>query len=152
MAETSVENQICDACGVDIRRGALFCYNCGGAVASQTGAETNGKIAPENQVLTKESLTTGGNRVFPPDLEVKTETKSAPLIEAAAIPVSKFPVKTETNLKSAAALRKKPKNVQNKKVEVIWERSDYQPNVWFVLAAVVIALFAAVMLWLALYL
>jgi predicted amidophosphoribosyltransferase len=34
MAEILVEKQICASCGANVRPGALFCYNCGGAVSS----------------------------------------------------------------------------------------------------------------------
>ena len=32
MVETAVEIQRCGACGVDVRDGSLFCYNCGASV------------------------------------------------------------------------------------------------------------------------
>ncbi len=32
MAETQVKNQVCGACGSDVRPHSLFCYHCGGAL------------------------------------------------------------------------------------------------------------------------
>ena len=31
--ETKTENELCNACGADVRPGAMFCYSCGSAVA-----------------------------------------------------------------------------------------------------------------------
>ena len=34
MVETAVESSVCEACGADVRDESLFCYNCGGPVAT----------------------------------------------------------------------------------------------------------------------
>jgi hypothetical protein len=52
-------------------------------------------------------------------------------------------------LESAAAIRKKTKSIQPKKVEVIWEEHDNAPNVWFVLVAIFLTIVAVVILFLA---
>ncbi|HLA95467.1 MAG TPA: hypothetical protein VK612_07085 [Pyrinomonadaceae bacterium] len=35
MSEIAVETLICDICGVGVRPGSEFCYNCGGSVAEK---------------------------------------------------------------------------------------------------------------------
>ena len=36
MAETVLEKEVCEKCGVDVRENTLFCYNCGGKVSTQS--------------------------------------------------------------------------------------------------------------------
>ena len=35
MVEAVLEIEVCDGCGVDVREGTLFCYNCGARVAGE---------------------------------------------------------------------------------------------------------------------
>lgn len=43
MAETVLEKEVCDSCGVDVREDTLFCYNCGTrVVAEEPDAAKNG--------------------------------------------------------------------------------------------------------------
>lgn len=39
MSKTAVETAVCDICGVEVREGSQFCYNCGGSVAKAVEAE-----------------------------------------------------------------------------------------------------------------
>lgn len=38
MPKVAVEEAVCDICGVDVREGSLFCYNCGGSVTNTEAA------------------------------------------------------------------------------------------------------------------
>ena len=46
-------------------------------------------------------------------------------------------------------MRGKAKNVQPKKIEIIWEERENMPNVLFVLATIALTIIAAVILFLA---
>ncbi len=133
MAETSVKNEICRHCGANVRPNSEFCYNCGGQLA----AETNLRNVPE----TIESV--NGDAVKP---TAKLE------IENAAKPPLSVTTAEESKLKSAASMRRKSKIYQPKRVEVIWEEHENAPNGWFILAAIVLTLFAVGVFYLAAYL
>lgn len=143
MAENLIENRVCSACDAPVRPQALFCYNCGSAVAPEITENepdlATGKISfpaetgDENNAETKTN--TDGNHDQPvekPSGELtgnKTEQKS---------PASP----SETKLKSAASLRRGARVAPQKKtVEIIWEEPDNAPNIWFLVAAFVLALF-----------
>jgi len=152
MAETLVENQVCNACGADIRKAALFCYNCGGSVAPEVVVTEEDKNDDGKQFLYRESITENGKNVNQTKLKNKLENESAFVGKISENRISEPNIQSESNLESAAALRKKPKNFQRKKVEVVWEEHENAPNVWFILVAVVLTIFVAVVLYLALYL
>lgn len=143
MAENVVENRICSVCGAEIRPQALFCYNCGSSVAPEIGAATaqTNHDNKANETLDKpiEMPTDAliGNR--------EAENKSAAATNTAAAAATN---RDRTNLKSAAALkRERAKSGQNllppqrKKIEVVWEEPEEDaPNVWFIVAALVLTL------------
>jgi hypothetical protein len=152
MAEIVVENQICESCGVDVRPQALFCYNCGGSVAGQPEKTENNngnnkisdELLPDN--IKKESAenkrtaeTIGEIRKF----EVKEET---------VIKAGKPDVFEEAKLKSAASLRRKPKSIQRREVEIVWEEPERVSGLWLTLIALLLATFAAAIVILAMYL
>ncbi len=150
MAETIIENQICNSCGTDTRKGALFCYHCGGSVAPEIAVPKTDKIGEENQDLIKEGIVKTGKKISRNKLKNRTENESAPLKEIVEKPISKPADQPEKALKSAASLRKKSKLIQKKKVEIIWEEHENAPNARFILATVLLTLFTLGILWLAL--
>lgn len=150
MAETTVENQVCRACGADVREGALFCYHCGGAVASEIAVtKTDNKEALNKIEFSKNDNRENG---FEPKLqEVEIKQKDAEISSADAMenPLVKPNLQSGAKLESAAAMRGKSKLVQAQKVEVIWEERESTPDARFILAALVLTLLAAVILFLA---
>jgi hypothetical protein len=153
MAETFVKNQVCKACGADVRLGSLFCYNCGESLAADAagGPKKNNKTnsggallreeAPENNVLKTAQLGTEKFR--------SGET----LEDAAEKPIPKpATIHEEAKLKSAANLRRKAKTIQRKRVEVVWEVPENAPNKWFPIFALLITLLVAGIFFLAMYL
>jgi len=145
MAETLVENQVCNHCGADVRPAALFCYNCGSSVASET------------VIALKEKESAGETRFRRIIAEGKNgdqiiQIKQNIVEEVAGKPIKQSSVQTETELKSAAAMRRKSKTIQPKKIEVVWEEHENAPNGWFTLAAILLTLTAAGILYLAIYL
>jgi hypothetical protein len=145
MAGNLVENRVCNACGADIRPQALFCYNCGSSVAP----EIAGLERPESGA--NEELQSG-------ETQAKGKTKSKksfdrPIEKPDGSPVEKKSAeRNSARLQSAAAIRKTAKSQPQKKaVEVVWEEPDNAPNVWFIVAALVLTLFAVGILLAALF-
>ena len=145
MAETTVKNRTCQTCGADVRANALFCYHCGGSLTAPTAdidlANKNGGAA------LRQIVTEAKNGDQP-----AKRTKAVIIKKVADQPLSKMTLPEEPKLKSAAAMRRKSKRFQPKRFEIIWEEHENAPNVWFVLAAIFLTLFAAGILYLAIYL
>lgn len=136
MAETQVENRICNACGSEVRRDALFCYHCGGSVAPEIVVALKDKQSfMENE---------NGNK--------SAQGKIPKIDESIDKPIPKPGLPEEPKLQSAAAMRRKSKSFQPNKVEVIWEERENAANIWFILAAIVITLLAVGILYLSFYL
>ncbi|HXH70561.1 MAG TPA: zinc ribbon domain-containing protein [Pyrinomonadaceae bacterium] len=152
MAETMVENQVCNACGADVRKGALFCYNCGGEVASEIAVAKNDKIETVANTRFQENISTeNGNEFKQSEVKTKQEVREIFVEKSITKPIEKSSSDEEAELKSAAAImRGKSKIIQPKKVEVVWEEHDNTPNLWFILVAVFLTIVTAVILFLAL--
>jgi len=135
MALTLVKNKVCNACGSDVRPNSLFCYNCGGAIVVKDSEENISKEKePEEKEADKDLI--DNNIIIAPEPE-KPETAV---------------VEEEPKLKSAAGLRRKPKSIQKKTIEVVWEEHENAPNVWFLAVAIVLVILVATILFLAMYL
>ncbi len=144
-----VENQVCDACGADVRKGALFCYNCGGEVASEIVVARNDKIEIVDNSRFQENISKENGTEFKPSkVKTKREIRDISVEEPLTKPIEKTSLNEEAKLKSAA-MRRKSKIIQPKKVEVVWEEHENTPNIWFILVAVFLTIFAAVILFLA---
>ena len=137
MTETSVKNPTCRHCGADVRPDTQFCYNCGGAIAP----EAESVLKEENAV--KSSLRE--NIIETVNGDSSKQTNKLDIADVTGKPIEK----PEVELKSAASMRRKAKIIQPKKVEVIWEEHENAPNVWFILVAGILTIFAAVILYLA---
>ncbi len=142
MALTLVENKICSACGADIRPNSLFCYSCGSAVSDEKKPEENFTAEKSITVLSEVNEKKAINEMIAAD---EPENK---IINEPEKPI----VAEEIKLKSAANMRRKSKSFQNKKVEIVWEEHENAPNVWFISVAIVLAIAAAIVLFLAVYL
>lgn len=114
MAEKIIEKEICRNCGVDVRPNTLFCYNCGSSVASASNSIKTGYPTVKDKLLEENSRTSRVNG--------DADRKSA--------------------MKSAASLRQKNKPVQKKTVEVVWEEPESAPNLWFLVVAFLLTIFA----------
>ena len=139
MSKTSVKNRICSACGSEIRSGALFCYHCGSSVAPEVVVALKDKRAVSDAWVKDNG-------------SVSAQKAQSVNAESADKPIPKPVLPEEPKLKSAAAMRRRPKNIQPKKVEIIWDEHENAPNGWFILAAILLALFAAGVFYLAMYL
>lgn len=137
MTETSVKNPTCRHCGADVRPDTQFCYNCGGAIAP----EAESVLKEENAVnsLLRENTVESVNG------DSSKQTNKLDIADVTGKPIEK----PEVELKSAASMRRKAKVFQPKKVEVIWEEHENAPNARYILVAVMLTIFAAVILYLA---
>ena len=142
MAETTVENRICQACGADVRPNALFCYHCGGSVAPEVVVALKDRKAVGNaqfrDVISEERNGDKSERIKQTIVE-KIEDQ----------PILKPNLVEEPKLKSAATMRRKSKSFQPKRVEIIWEEHENAPNGWFIAVAIFLTLFAVGILYLA---
>ena len=152
MAETVVENQICNACGVDVREGALFCYNCGGAVAPENVVEENDKKDKVSDIWLREKIVENGKNDKITE-QPEEESEESLIVETVADkPIPKPNIQAEAKLKSAAAMRRKSATFQKKQVEVVWEEHENAPNALFISVALILTLFAVGIFFLAMYL
>ena len=141
MALTLVQNKVCNACGADVRPNSLFCYNCGKSIVEKTSEENLIKAETSEEKVFEEK-----------------ETANSELIDNQAVAAvdTEAPEKTiiqeQAKLKSAAGLRRKPKSVQNRTIEVVWEEHENAPNVWFLSVAIFIMILVGTILFLAMYL
>lgn len=166
MAEKVLENEVCGNCGVEVRPNSLFCYNCGSQVASDDAVEA------ENQNSKKVSDAWFKETIAPTiasDIPTLTKKKTTAIVEKEEIeaipkPTDSLVNKTSTNktpakiekpeaepLKTAASLRNRQKPAQKKKVEVTWESHESAPNVWFLVIALILTIFAVSILFAMLY-
>jgi uncharacterized Zn finger protein (UPF0148 family) len=141
MAETLVKNEVCGACGADVRDGALFCYNCGSNVSDAAALFENNGAADKNEIALSPA-------------NIKENTDAAVIKDESnhARNNGKAVSEEKPKLKSAASMRRKPKTIQRKRVEITWEEPESAPNVWFILVAVLLTLFAVGLWFIASYL
>ena len=125
MSEVILEKAICENCGVDVRVGTLFCYNCGGRLAKapptvvETVAESNGTDAGLADANTKAALDDLAKRLTIDDL----------------------PVSDEMSL--AATQRRKARQRKRTTNEYVWEPAGDSANRLLLLLAILIAAITA---------
>ena len=133
IAQTATDNVVCIGCGADVRADAAFCYSCGASViAGQLVAEEG----PTMQVPDKDAVRGPAN--MPAEgveagLEHGERTKNA----------SRRPL-------TAAMLRRK-KAFNRRPIEIEWTTPEHDSS-FFLITAVGLVLFAALILGVALYL
>lgn len=145
MAETLVKEKICRACGADVRPQALFCYNCGSAVAPEVPLAENNQGRKDKKWIEKDPAALARTE-NPPDKSAAG--KNAPGGKPPAVNGELKGAENSNNekaaegLKSAASMRRRGKPVQKKRVEIVWEEHDNAPNGWFILVAVGLTILA----------
>lgn len=147
MTETAVKNKVCRHCGADVRPDTQFCYNCGGSLAPETG--NGAKDSQPNAESNNDYIPKPTTKLEP--LETADASVSKPAI-AEEPKIEKESKTEEPQLQSAATMRRKSKIVEPKQVEVIWEEHENAPNLWFILAALLLTAFAAAIYYVAAYL
>lgn len=132
MAEKTVEKQICQNCGIDVRPDTLFCYNCGSSVALKKSNGNKPDFATVRDKILEEERTEN----------IYSDKNSA--VSKTTSPGEKS--SSEAKLKSAASLQRRNKSVSKKAVEVVWEEPRSAPNVWFLVVAFLLTIFTAAIL------
>lgn len=142
MAETLVKEKVCRACGADVRPLALFCYNCGSAVAPDAPLTENNNKKIENDWFqdepVEEEFESKGELIADKKLDVEENSEAAEEIADDETAEKRDLSKMD----SAANLRRRGKSVQKKRVEIVWEEHDNAPNGWFIFFAVLLTILA----------
>ncbi|MBK6751790.1 MAG: zinc ribbon domain-containing protein [Pyrinomonadaceae bacterium] len=120
MAEAVLEKAICAACGVDVREGTQFCYNCGkpvpnGLESTVVPAELSGNADPGSNIEN--------------DDKIETNDKAE-------------------KLAAAATERKRSRVGQRKPKKVIWEEPGAASNRMFILVCLLITVIAGALVFL----
>jgi hypothetical protein len=155
MVEDELNKQKCPECSSIVRQNSLFCFHCGASVAPQIKKKDGMSDAwfKENIVIPDENAV----KISEPKTEVivkktiaeesvtPTKTPEINAVESTDVAKSTTESKSEEitsqKLKSASAIRTKPKSVLRKSVEIVWEEPEGSSNIWFILAAI---LFSAI--------
>ena len=129
-----------------MRRGALFCYNCGGSVAPELPVSDTAKL--DGKDLFRDGFP-GEEIIEQPD---KAANRKKETFEKTDASLKKQGIQEAAKLQSAANLRRRSKSLQKKVVEeVVWTGHDNAPNAWFIVIALVLTLFAGLIFWVAIY-
>lgn len=152
-----VEKKVCGGCGVDVRPNTAFCYNCGKSVSLEEPEPNHDDEASDawfGETLVSERLEEELQKpeVSEPDIpepeslepqaeEIEAETIGETKPDAPDIDPIHHSLPVEGGLKSAAAIRKRPKTFQRREVEVVWEKHDEAPNSKFILVTLILVLF-----------
>ncbi|MGD9562265.1 MAG: hypothetical protein AB7F88_18880 [Pyrinomonadaceae bacterium] len=143
MAETLVEKEVCDSCGIQVRSGSAYCFNCGESVVYDPPPPAI--IKPDTDPSNGGSDSSGrAGRSLEPEPPPVVIPHGSPIEEASASrTIEAFP---------AAAKQGRPPRVRVKKAaEVEWvERSPSSAGIG--LAAVIFAVIAALLVAAAMYL
>lgn len=151
MAKTLVEKEICKECGADVRPNTAFCYNCGKSVVGEEPETNHGASdawfgetliseGPPEELQEQEVAETEVEETEtaePPAAEIVAETKP----EVADLDPVHHSLPVDGGLKSAAAIRRKPKTFQRREVEVVWEDHKDPPTSRFILVTLLLVLF-----------
>lgn len=152
MAETLVKEKICNSCGAEVRPNAVFCYNCGSAVAPEVPLGVNktqkfsdnwfkGDLVEEKpEKIVSEKFET---KIVEPENENQPEEiVSEPEIVEEKTTEAEPQKRDLSKMDSAANLRRREKSLQKKRVEIVWEEHDNAPNGWFIFFAILLAALA----------
>lgn len=155
----NLDKQTCEACGADIRANALFCYNCGSQVGTDEAVQA--EIENEKKVSNawfKEELTepaaiakdTPTKQKVNPKIKEKVEVTEKTKSQNGS---NKTDISKENSIKltTAAAIKDRSKLGGRKTVEIEWDTPKSAPNIWFIIVSLILAAFAAFILFAMLY-
>ena len=139
MAETVVEKSVCGSCGVSVRDSSSFCYSCGESVSVPHDLENSDPTQNNGRVVEKSDSIALDDPIIAEE-PIADEKSAEPEPEA----------DDKTRLRSAASMRRRAKAYYRKPVEVVWVERE-RPSA-FIVVSIVLVVFAAVLLALAMYL
>lgn len=139
MSAEALGKSVCPFCAVEVREGAVFCFNCGKSVV----------VTPDGPAeivsLAAEPEPTQPEVVIADAVEAKAEVKS----EAGQ---SKETKPSPPRVKVTSAPRRRPRPGVRRDLEISWVRPDEGPGAPFVLGAAGVAAVSVLLLLVALYL
>lgn len=143
MSGTAVQQEVCSACGTEIRNQALFCYHCGEAVEMIDEPipmpETGAKLKKGRKRAVREVSEDESDELDESSEELQSGKRGKN-------------GKRDLNLRTAASLKNKARRVEPKRVEIYWEEHESAPNSWFLLVSLLIVVFTIIIFVLAMYL
>jgi hypothetical protein len=110
MSNTTVEKEVCEQCGVDVRDNTQFCYNCGAVRTAEM--PSNGSAADTE---TQAALD---------DLSAKFKIDEA---------------SDDQKLAQAADQRRKARVVRRKQTQFVWEPADEMSATWILILAILVS-------------
>jgi uncharacterized Zn finger protein (UPF0148 family) len=141
MAETTLENAICESCGVDVRDGTQFCYNCGTPVT-----EVEPIPRPESAESVDAPIEANGTA----PVTDRRDEASAELDELSE-KVKDDDADEADKLAAAAAERKKARVRPRKKRSITWQPVEDGPGLVFIAGTLLIVVLTAVVVLLTVY-
>jgi hypothetical protein len=162
MAEKEFVKPVCIKCGENARPQALFCFACGGEIVE--GADIADEVVSSEWFKedivkaedTSKDQTTAGAEVegenLPSAEGLEAETNDGK-VEAPVMDrdTTQRPGSVNNKLRTASDLRRKPKPIRAKKIEVVWEDSNESPNLVFLVCGLLIFLIVCGIAALAMY-
>ncbi len=144
MAGTVVKKEVCRSCGVEVRETSSFCYACGETILAAVEPDI---VSADTQILSGNGSL--DQEAQPIEIEVTqaSDEPAAEVISGKALQANE----DNTKIRSAASFRRKAKAYNRKPVEIAWVQRERSPKA-FVIVSIVLTVFAAVLLALALYL
>lgn len=124
MAETALEKATCTKCGVDVREGTSFCYNCGNAVTEQVPSANGGGDASSAALAELAAKL---------DIEKENETAD------------------DGKMARAAEERRKARVSKRKPKEFVWQPVEESAGLRSLLLAILVAVIAAAMVLMTVY-
>ncbi len=169
MTETGAENDLCTACGVDIRPEALYCYHCGAIVETAStppvprpNTTAVSSVWFEEELVSKDPESRDEERAAPaqviditdripkPDSDLLAGTENAEQLKIRV--KQKTRVRRKPQLTSAAALHRKSSSDRKMEIEVVWQERERSPNIWFIVMSLLVTLLVFGLFLLAMYL
>ncbi|MEQ1603649.1 MAG: zinc ribbon domain-containing protein [Pyrinomonadaceae bacterium] len=130
MPKTETAKEVCQKCGVDVREGTTFCYNCGSPL-----------VEPEPAPV---------EIVMPEIEETPVEDRSKAALDDLAERL-RLDQDEDKKLAKAAAERKRARVSQRRSSQYTWESSDDSSGVLLLIGALVIAFFAGLVVFIAIF-
>ena len=154
MAETVLENEICNSCQADVRPESLFCYNCGESLDIENTDQSVDILPQEEEITPEDAPIEKPDTEILPDEDSETNAKiiKTDAGQAAKIKEAAEKLNDKPELESAASLKKRGKTVKTKEVIITWEEHENAPNAWFIAITIFLTLFAVCVFFIAMYL
>jgi hypothetical protein len=139
MPEVLVDERTCAACGVGVRPESQYCYNC--------GEEIDGEVSGADRPIERPDLAAETEK---PILMPTFESKDSAPVSRVSNTADGAKEKANEPLEPASSLRRRTRVMERKPLEIVWEPAG-GPNVVLIISTILLVIFAAVVITLALY-